>query len=145
MKNKKGFTLIELMIVVAIIGILAAIAIPAYSDYTKRAKVSEVTNQAGALLSALNHYISETGVSGAMTTTTMISNSLGIQAASKYTSSATINIAACATATADAVVTLTSTVPGATGTVILTSVGGCSGGGQRIWSGTIGTKYLPKS
>ena len=49
MPNKaKGFTLIELMIVVAIIGVLAAVALPAYSDYTKRAKVSEVILAASA-------------------------------------------------------------------------------------------------
>ena len=47
--QQKGFTLIELMIVVAIIGILAAVAIPAYTDYLKRAKVSEAVSLMGAL------------------------------------------------------------------------------------------------
>lgn len=54
MKNvQKGFTLIELMIVVAIIGILAAVAIPAYSNYTKKAKFTEVTQATQALKTAL--------------------------------------------------------------------------------------------
>jgi type IV pilus assembly protein PilA len=52
-QTQKGFTLIELMIVVAIIGILAAIALPAYQDYTKRAKMSEVVGFAGAAKTAV--------------------------------------------------------------------------------------------
>ena len=55
MKNvQNGFTLIELMIVVAIIGILAAVAIPAYSDYTKKAKFTEVIQATAALKTAIN-------------------------------------------------------------------------------------------
>ena len=53
MNAQKGFTLIELMIVVAIIGILAAVAIPAYQDYTKRAKVSEGISLAAAAKTAV--------------------------------------------------------------------------------------------
>jgi type IV pilus assembly protein PilA len=48
MKNQQGFTLIELMIVVAIVGILAAIALPAYQDYTVRGRVSEALTAASA-------------------------------------------------------------------------------------------------
>ena len=60
MKNvQKGFTLIELMIVVAIIGILAAVAIPAYSDYTKRAKATELVQGTAALKTAVESCIQE--------------------------------------------------------------------------------------
>jgi type IV pilus assembly protein PilA len=59
---QKGFTLIELMIVVAIIGILAAIAIPAYSDYTIRAQVTEGLNLAGAVKAGISESYAQTGV-----------------------------------------------------------------------------------
>jgi prepilin-type N-terminal cleavage/methylation domain-containing protein len=56
LKRKAGFTLIELMITVAIVGILAAVAIPAYSDYLTRSKMSEVTHAFDALATAVAEY-----------------------------------------------------------------------------------------
>ena len=62
MKKINGFTLIELMIVIAIIGILAAVALPAYQDYTVRAKVSEALGFAAAAKTAHSEYVVTKGI-----------------------------------------------------------------------------------
>lgn len=61
LRKKKGFTLIELMIVVAIVGILAAIAIPAYTDYIKRTKMSQVLHAIDVIAESACEYHSMVG------------------------------------------------------------------------------------
>jgi len=90
-KMQKGFTLIELMIVVAIIGILAAIAIPAYQDYTIRAKVTEGLNLADSAKTA----VAESYQSGDVTGVTAAAGSWNSSfTATKYVQTITISTTA---------------------------------------------------
>ena len=88
MKKQQGFTLIELMIVVAIIGILAAIAIPAYQDYTIRAQVSEGLNLSGGAKAAVTEFFQDRGTMPATNTIAGLAGATEIQG--KYVALVTV-------------------------------------------------------
>jgi type IV pilus assembly protein PilA len=88
-KLQKGFTLIELMIVVAIIGILAAIAIPAYQDYTIRSQVSEGLAMAGASKAAVAETFAQNGTWPANNAAAGVGNATDITG--KYVDSITVS------------------------------------------------------
>ncbi len=91
MRKNQGFTLIELMIVVAIIGILAAIALPAYQDYTARAKISEGIIAASHAKVASSEGFQTEGIVGLKGAATVWMSRPPAEYASKYITSVTMN------------------------------------------------------
>jgi len=139
---QKGFTLIELMIVVAIIGILAAVAIPAYQDYTVRAKVQEAVNLSNPHRTALGIACSEGALSGATQTT-----NLGLATLDEYNAKYTTTIAAAGDSVTVGTVVLTLKQIGSAidADQTITYTGTCTPGGMT-WSvtGSVAPKFLPK-
>lgn len=139
MKNQQGFTLIELMIVVAIIAILAAIALPAYQDYVARSQVSEGMSLASGTKTAVAEYYANYGAWPATNAAAGVAPAGSITG--KYVSSTTVGgngVITVAFATSSA----SSKISGSNLTMTP-----ADRGGSTAWTcgGSLASKYRPSS
>ncbi|MCF9016600.1 prepilin-type N-terminal cleavage/methylation domain-containing protein [Pseudomonas syringae] len=139
MKAQKGFTLIELMIVVAIVGILAAVALPAYQDYTIRAQVAELIGLTDGAKVAVTENYQNTGVLPGTNAIAGYATTSG-----RYTASVNIGANGVITSVADAV-NSNAAIRGQTITLTPTVVAG--GNNVLTWAcgGTIDVRFRPSS
>lgn len=149
MKKQQGFTLIELMIVVAIIGILAAIAIPAYQDYIARSQVAEASTLIGGARTAIEEEVAQTGSFPGNATAL---STLGVRTGGEYVSTITVAGGGAGTSTGQLVATFKATgVSNGIRSAVLTysrladGSWECNGDGQGAPTATdMDDKYLPK-
>lgn len=134
-KAQKGFTLIELMIVIAIIGILAAVALPAYQDYTIRAKASELVLASSSAKNTISEYALVNATLTIPTSVAVQDISQGMIRSLEWTGNSIVIIGDATALGADITLWV---FPSASSNLASGIVWECSAGG-------VGTRYLPSS